>query len=351
MTSLSENDQKNEINIDSTQCSVENDHLSLEINDSKLLTAVIQESSDIDQKQQELNEKRQSNQSISALEQNNIINGINNSEALINTSLPIVTTDEEQKQQPKEATETTVNHDEHEHTSRKSYYSKPRYSSMSYHRSPYYMNCHSYESPPPSYYYYQPLPPSLIEKPTPLMFVSTLPSPSSSSSSRDNQSGNSAAISPQNLPPRLRQTSTAENESNLQVPSTTSTTSQSTSTLSSTSTTTTATTTNGRRHRSILPRGNSHYHPSHLPPPLMATPPGVLYTYPPAVHHPGHIAYNIRPPDEFEILAFQQQMMNIAPNPLLWSHLQTPMSSYGHPYFPAYAMDGSLSGYMLNNTE
>ncbi|CAF4656794.1 unnamed protein product, partial [Rotaria magnacalcarata] len=40
-----------------------------------------------------------------------------------------------------------------------------------------------------------------------------------------------------------------------------------------------------------------------------------------------------------------------APNPLLWSHLQTPMSSYGHPYFPAYAMDGSLSGYMLNNTE
>ena len=43
MTSLSEIDQKNEINIDATQCSAENDHLSLEINDSKLLTTVIQE--------------------------------------------------------------------------------------------------------------------------------------------------------------------------------------------------------------------------------------------------------------------------------------------------------------------
>ncbi|CAF0881899.1 unnamed protein product [Rotaria sordida] len=350
MTSLSENDSKNEINIDSKQCPIENEHSSLNNNDSLLITTVIQKSSDNDQKQEELNEKGQSNDLTSEIEETDITNEINNNDALVNTSPPIVTTNEEQKQQEKEATQSTVNHDEHEHGSRKLFNSKFKYSSMPYHRSSYYTNGHPYGPAP---YYYYSIPPSLFEKPTPLMFIPTLqPSSSSSSSSpsssRDNQNGNSTTISPQNLPPRLRQTSITENESNLQVSSTT---------LPSTSSSS-LTTTNGRRHhhyRSILPRGSSNYYSSHLPPPLMATPPGVLYTYPPTVHQPGHIAYNIRPVDEFEYLAFQQQMMNLPPTPLLWPPPpppSTPITSHGHPYFPSYPINElpSPSAYMLNNT-
>ncbi|CAF2873529.1 unnamed protein product [Rotaria sp. Silwood2] len=343
MTSLSENDRKNEINIDSKQCAIENEHSSLNNNDLLLITTVTQKSSDSDQKQEELNEKGQSNDLMYEKDETNITNGINNNDALANTSPSIVTTDEEQKQQLKEATETTVHHDENENGPRKSFNSKFKYSSIPYHRTPYYTHGHPYGPTP---YYYYPIPPSLIEKPTPLMFIPTLQSSSSSqissssspSSSRDNQSGNSTTISPQNLPPRLRQTSTTENESNLQVSTTTSQSTPSSSTI-----------TNGRRHhRSILPRASSNYHSSHLPPPLMATPPGVLYTYPPAVHQSGHIAYNIRPVDEFEYLAYQQQMMNLPPTPLLWPP-PTPITHHGHPYFPSYSMNGPSSTYMFND--
>ncbi|CAF4618688.1 unnamed protein product [Rotaria sp. Silwood1] len=346
MTSLSENDHKNEINIDSKQCAIENEHSSLNNNDSLLVPTTIQKSSHSDQKQEELNEKGQSNDLTSELQKTNINNEINNNDALVNTSPSIVTTDEEQKQQQKEATETTVNHDENGNGSRKLFNSKVKYSSMPYHRSPYYTNGHPYGPAP---YYYYPISPSLIEKPTPLMFIPTLHSSSSSqissstspSSSRDNQSGNSTTISPQNLPPRLRQASTTENESNLQASSTTSQSTPQSSTI-----------TNGRRHhRSILSRGSANYHFSHLPPPLMATPPGVLYTYPPIVHQPGHIAYNIRPVDEFEYLAYQQQMMNLPATPLLWAPPPPPpMTSHGYPYFSPYSMNGSSSTYMVNNT-
>jgi hypothetical protein len=166
-------------------------------------------------------------------------------------------------------------------------------------------------------------------------------SSSLSPTSRDNQTGNSTTVSPQNLPPRLRQTSTNENESNSQISST-----------SQPTPSTTTTTTNGRRHRSILPRGSNNYYSSHPPPPLMATPPGVLYTYPPAVHQPGHIAYNIRPPDELELLAFQQQIMNLPPAPILWPpSMPTALSSHVHPHFPAYSMNGlPPSAYIFNNS-
>jgi len=43
MTSLSENDQKNEINIDSKQYDFENEQSSLHNNDSQSITTVIQE--------------------------------------------------------------------------------------------------------------------------------------------------------------------------------------------------------------------------------------------------------------------------------------------------------------------
>jgi hypothetical protein len=43
MTSLSENDQKNEINIDSKQCTIENEQLSLHNKDFKSITTVIEE--------------------------------------------------------------------------------------------------------------------------------------------------------------------------------------------------------------------------------------------------------------------------------------------------------------------
>ncbi len=42
MTSLSENDQKNEINIETKQCTLENEQLSLLNHHSKSITTVIQ---------------------------------------------------------------------------------------------------------------------------------------------------------------------------------------------------------------------------------------------------------------------------------------------------------------------
>jgi hypothetical protein len=187
---------------------------------------------------------------------------------------------------------------------------------MSYHRSPYYTNGHPYGPAP--YYYYQV--PSVNEKPTPLMVIPT-------QSSSDNQTGNSTTVSPQNLPPRLRQTSASENDSNTQ-PS---------SSQVSTTSVHQPPAISGRRHRSILPRGTSTYFSPHPPPPLMATPPGVLFPY-----QPGHIAYNIRTPDELELLAFQQQLMNLPP-PLIWP----PPAAY--PHFPPYPMY-EPSPYIYNNS-
>jgi hypothetical protein len=282
-----------------------------------------------------------SNDLIHETGDNKVTNGIDNGDALINTSPLIVTTDEEQSN---EATESTVNDDDDENRSRKTFNSKVKYSSMPYHRSPYYIHDQSYGPAP--YYYYPPPPSVSIEKSASLMFISAQ-KPSSSPTSRDSQTGNSTSVSPQNLPPRLRQTSTTENDPNSQIPSTTSTTSPSTAAPPLPAT-------NGRRHRSILPRGSNNYYSTHLPPPLMATPPGVLYTYPPAVHPPGHIAYSIRPSDEFELLALQQQMMNLPPGSILWPP-PTGLSPHGHPLFPSYSMNGPPppppppSTYMFNN--
>jgi hypothetical protein len=215
--------------------------------------------------------------------------------------------------------------------SKRSFNSKVKYSSMPYHRSPYYINDYPYGPAP---YYYYPVA-SINEKPTPLMVIPTQPSSSSSAAATtvvDNHTGNSTTVSPQNLPPRLRQASTNENDSNLQ---------QSSSQVS-TSSAPQSTTTNNRRHRSILPRGSYNYYSPHPPPPLMATPPGVLYPYPPTVHQPGHIAYNIRTPDELELLAFQQQLMNLPPS-VIWP----PPGAY--PHFPSYPMYGP-SPYIYNNS-
>ncbi len=222
---------------------------------------------------------------------------------------------EKQKEKP-------VNHIADDNRSKRPFYSKVKYSSMPYHRSPYYTNGHPYGPAP--YYYYQVAP--VHEKPTPLMVIPTQPS----SSTTDNQTGNSTTISPQNLPPRLRQISSNENDSNSQ---------QSSSVQVSTTSTSQSTATNGRRYRSILPRSNCNYYSPHPPPPLMATPPGVLFPY-----QPGHIAYNIRTPDELELLAFQQQFMNIPPPPpLIWP----PPATY--PHFSSYPMYGP-SPYAYNDS-
>ena len=260
---------------------------------------------------------------------NRITNGVDNNDVLTNTSPSIVATDEERQQQENETTDPIVNNDEEEHRSKKSFNSKVKYSSMPYQRESYYLQDHPYGSAP--YYYYSlPPPPSVpVENPAPLMCISTQKS-STSPTPRDNSTGNSTPVSPQNLPPRLRQTSITENESNSQISSTT----QSTAPPSA------PPTTNGRRHRSILPRGSNNYYSPHPPPPLMATPPGVLYTYPPAVHPSGHIAYNIRPPDDFELLAFQQQMMTLPPGSILWPTSPTGIPPHGHPLFPPYAVNG-----------
>jgi len=214
-------------------------------------------------------------------------------------------------------------HDEnHENRPRKLFNSKTKYSSMPYQRSAFYLNEHYYDSVPYFYYQQQTLSAG-IEKPTPLMFISTQSSSSSLSPPHDN----SISVSPLNLPPRLRQTSTNENDSNSQTTATT------TSQTTTSSTTTPSTQTNGRRHRSILPRINNSFLPH--PPPLMATPPGVLYPYPPAVHPPGHIAYNIRSPEELEMLALQQQMFNYPPGTMLWP-------AQGHPAFSPYSIPGMI---------
>jgi hypothetical protein len=76
----------------------------------------------------------------------------------------------------------------------------------------------------------------------------------------------------------------------------------------------------------------------------MATPPGVLFPYPPTIHQTGHIAYNIRTPDELELLAFQQQFMNLSP-PVIWP----PPPTTAYPHFPSYSMYGP-SPYMYNNS-
>ena len=168
------------------------------------------------------------------------------------------------------------------------------------------------------------------------MLVSTQQSSSSLSlSSCDSQADKSTTVAPQNLPPRLQQTSPTENESNFQV----STTSQSGSSSSIV--------TNGRRHRSVLQRGNGIYHSSHLPPPLMSTPPGILYTYPPVIHQPAHIAYNIHSTDELELLACQQQMMNQPTTPLLW--LLPSMVSHHHPQFSSSSLSELPTEYLLNS--
>lgn len=242
--------------------------------------------------------------------------------------------------------ETTINNIEDDHRSKRSLYSKFRYSSMPHHRSPYYMTGYPYGSTP--YYYYQPAPSN--EKPPPLMIIPTQPPSTTTSSSSiataatttttttasssDNQTSNSTAASSQNLPPRLRQASTNDNDSGVQPTTTTS----SSKVLSGS---TSQPTTNGRRQRSILPRGSCNYYSPHPPPPLMATPPGVLFPYPPTFHQPGHIAYNIRTPDELELLAFQQHVMGIPP--LLWP----PSAAY--PNYPPYAM-GEPSSYMYNSS-
>ncbi|CAF1252724.1 unnamed protein product [Adineta steineri] len=304
--------------------------------DLKSVRTVAEETTDDHQKQEEIDKNMQNNNSTSETEQKNIVNGINNDDALMNTSRPIVTSDKEQQ---KEATEPTVNNDENETRSKKSWNPKVKYSPMPYHRFPYYTNGHPYGAPAPYYYYSLPS----LEKPTPLMFVSTQQPSSSSSSptSRDTHTNNSVVVSPQNLPPRLRQTSTTETESTSQVSSTTPPNSQ--------PSTTTTPATNGRRHRSILPRGLGSYY-SHPPPPLMATPPGVLYPYPPAVHPPGHIAYNIRPPDELEFYAFQQQIMNLPQTSVIWPPTHAGLPPHGHPQFAQYAMNGLPPPYMFNNS-
>lgn len=234
-----------------------------------------------------------------------------------------------------EQKENTINHNEDDHRSKKPFNSKVKYSSTAYQRSPYYTNGHPYGASP--YYYYHVAP--MNEKPTPLMVIPTQPSSASSSTTTttttaDNQTGNSTAVSPSNLPPRLRQTSTTENDST-NPPALTSQVS---------TTSTTSTTTNTRRHRSILPRGSCNYYSLYPPPPLMATPPGVLYPY-----QPGHIAYNIRTPDELDILNFQQQFMNlpgVPAGPLIWP--PPPTAAVPYPQYPPYPMYGPTP-YMYNN--
>ena len=226
-----------------------------------------------------------------------------------------------------EQKETVVNSTEEDTRSRKPLNSKVKYSFMPYYRSPYYTNGHPY-APTPYYYYQHPMAP-MHEKPTPLMVIPTQASASAAATGTDNQANNSTTVSPQNLPPRLRQTSTNETETNGQPSSS----SQPTTTATSGS----QPTTNGRRHRSILPRTNSSYYSPH-PPPLMATPPGVLYPY-----QPGHIAYNIRTPDELELLAIQQQFMGLPPAPVIWPHPPA------YPHFPLYPMYGPPP-YAYNNS-
>ncbi|CAF1626827.1 unnamed protein product [Adineta ricciae] len=295
-------------------------------------TTLTQGSINHDPKENDKN--NQGDNSISETVDANEDYGNNHDDALLNTSPPIVTVDGEVH---KETNELTVNNDEDENRPKKTFHSKVKYASIPYHRSSYYTNGHPYETVP---YYYYSLP--SLEKPAPLMF---LPTPSTTSkspspSSRETQNGGATTVPSQNLPPRLRQTSATEIESNSQV----------TSTNSQTSVPATATHTNSRRHRSILPRGLSNYYAAHPPPPLMATPPGVLYPYPPTVHQAGHIAYNIRTPDELELYAFQQQMMGLPPTPIIWPSLPNALPPHGHPSFAHYATNEIPPAYLFNST-
>ncbi|CAF2581500.1 unnamed protein product [Rotaria sp. Silwood2] len=317
----------------------ENDNIN-EINGNNHKITVLQESSinESDKKHEELttiDENELKNNSIH--EKTEEKNNINDDTEINCNSITKVNTNEEQEQQKEE---TTVNNHEDDNRSKKLFNSKYKYSSMAYHRSPYYTNGHPY-GPAPYYYYHHVAP--INEKPPPLMVIPTQPpstaaatattattATTTTTTTTDNQISNSTTSSSQNLPPRLRQTSTNENDSNLQQSS------------SQASTTGSQSTTNGRRHRSILPRGSCNYYSSHPPPPLMATPPGVLYPYPPTFHQPGHIAYNIRTPDELELLAFQQHVMNLPP-PLIWP----PPATYSH--YPSYSMY-EPSSYLYNNS-
>ena len=247
-----------------------------------------------------------------------------------------------------DATETIVNHDGEDNRSRKYSNSKIKYTSIPpQQRAVYFTNDQPYGAMP--YYYYPPA--GSLEKPAPLMFISTqsppgassapiqMSSSSSSSSTRENPPGNSTSVSPQNLPPRLRQASTAENEP----------TAPAASSSSSSQTTVPLAPVNGRRHRSILPRAYANFYSQHPPPPLMATPPGVVYSYPPIVHPAGPIAYNIRSADELEYFAYQQQCLGLPP-PVVWSPAsQASLSSNGLPTFAPYPMAGLPGGYMFNN--
>ncbi|CAF3423887.1 unnamed protein product [Rotaria sp. Silwood1] len=314
----------------------ENDSIN-EINGNNHTITVLQESSinESDKKHEELtptNENEQKNNSIhEKLEEKNNIND----DTEINSNLITkVNTNEEQEQQKEEP---TVNDHEDDNRSKKLSNAKYKYSSMAYHRSPYYTNGHPYGPAP--YYYYHVAP--INEKPPPLMVIPTQPpstvaaatttSTTTTTTTTDNQASNSTTVSSQNLPPRLRQISTNENDSNLL---------QSSSQASTT--TGSQPTTNGRRHRSILPRGSCNYYSPHPPPPLMATPPGVLFPYPPTFHQPGQIAYNIRTPDELELVAFQQHVMNL-PSPVIWP----PPATY--PHYPSYSMY-EASPYIYNNS-
>ena len=242
-----------------------------------------------------------------------------NDDAPVQTSSTTVDTNGESAE-PKQAT--VVNQTDDEQRPKRSLHPRVKYSSTAYHRAPYYPNAHPY-GPVPYYYYPHPMAP-VHEKPTPLMFIST---PGTSVAE------NPPPVSPQNLPPRLRQPSTSDNEQNSQqLPAAAAGTQP-------------ASATNGRRQRSFLHRATSHYYSPH-PPPLMATPPGVVFSYPSAVHQPGHIAYNIRTPDELELFALQQRFMNGPPSgaPLLWP---PPPSAY--PPFPSYLPYDS-SPYLFNNS-
>ena len=270
-------------------------------------------------------------------------NATNAHHASMHTSPSIVSPAEGESLQ-QDATEAIVTNDGEESGSKKYSNSKMKYPSIPSHQRAVYYNNHNSD---PIYgampYYYYPQAASL-EKPTPLMFISTEPpagapaqmsSSSSSSSSRDNPPGNSTSVSPQNLPPRLRQASSVENESTAPaVPS------QVASPPAPVS---------GRRNRSILPPAYANFYSQHPPPPLMATPPGVLYSYPPIVHPAGPIAYNIRSADELEYLAYQQQCMGLPP-PVLWSPAsQASLSSNGLPAFAPYPMAGIPASYVFNN--
>ncbi|CAF4324820.1 unnamed protein product [Rotaria socialis] len=319
-----------------------------EINGNNLTIAVIKKSSSSEyEKNQEesiiIDENEEKHISTHGTEEKN---NINDDTEINSNSITKVNINEEQEQEQQKEETTPVNNHEDDNRPKRSFNSKYKYSSMPYHRAPCYMNGHPYGPAP--YYYYQVAP--ITEKPPPLMIIPTQPpsttttavsstSPTMTTTTTttatitttDNQTSNSTTASSQNLRSRSRQTSANENDSNSQ---------QSSSQISTT--TGSQPTTNGRRHRSILPRGSCNYYSHHPPPPLMATPPGVLFPYPPTFHQPGHVAYNIRTPDEFELLAFQQQVMNLPPS------LNWPLEAGYPPYLPYSIYD--QSAYMYNNS-